>query len=395
MYTCNFCNTDFDKKSSLTRHQTTARFCLKLQETNNTKIEKRLFECESCKKELTSKPRLEYHINICKEKKKLDIQKLTQTDNQKYTDLQLQINQLKKELEETKTRSASNNTITINTNFDNSTHNYGSILTYMTPEVVKETFEKNYKLEDFFGAQKALAEFTTKNFLMGKNKALYLCKDKARNRFSFTDEDKNEIEDLNAAILIKLVSKGFGVIKNLYTKESVHLEGRLARFERCDNGTMIIETRNQMKRLEEVYKQIVNIIKEGDGYRNQLSRSLPATIESRICIDDIDEKMEQIETNVDNDGNDGNDGNEDENVEENKIESQPIPVELKKPVLHDKTLRNIGNITYGKLRLYKNHFQKTGELTGPPTIMADEEDKKKFLEFMQNLEDLKDVKEIC
>jgi hypothetical protein len=383
MYTCNFCNTDFDKKSSLTRHQTTARFCLKLQETNNTKIEKRLFECESCKKELTSKPRLEYHINICKEKKKQDIQKLNQTKDQKYTDLQLQINQLKKELEETKTRSVvanTNNTINI-TNFDNSTHNYGSILTYMTPEVVKETFEKNYKLEDFFGAQKALAEFTTKNFLMGKNKALYLCKDKARNRFSFTDEDKNEIEDLNAAILIKLVSKGFGVIKNLYTKESVHLEGRLARFERCDNGTMIIETRNQMKRLEEVYKQIVNIIKEGDGYRNQLSRSLPATIESRICIDDIDEKMEQIETNVDNDGNDGN---EDENVEENKIESRPAPVELKKPVLHDKTLRHIGNITYGKLRLYKNHFQKTGELTGPPTIMADEEDKKKFLEFMHS-----------
>lgn len=372
MYTCTFCNTDFDKKSSLTRHQTTARFCLKLQETNNTKIEKRLFECESCKKELTSKPRLEYHINICKEKKKLDMQKLTQTDNQKYTDLQLQINQLKKELEETKTRSVVANTINI-TNFDNSTHNYGSILTYMTPEVVKETFEKNYKLEDFFGAQKALAEFTTKNFLMGKNKALYLCKDKARNRFSFTDEDKNEIEDLNAAILIKLVSKGFGVIKNLYTKESAHLQGRLARFERCDNGTMMIETRNQMKRLEEVYKQIVNIIKEGDGYRNQLSRSLPATIESRICIDDIDEKMEQIETN-----------DEDEKAEENKIEPQPTPVELKKPILHDKTLRHIGNITYGKLRLYKNHFQKTGELTGPPTIMADEEDKKKFLEFMHS-----------
>jgi hypothetical protein len=374
---CIFCKIVFSSRSVLNRHIQTNKKCLKIQVDQEQPINKRLFKCESCKKELTSKKMLEYHINICKEKKKQDIQKLTKTEDQKYTDLQLQINQLKKELEETKTRSVvanTNNTINI-TNFDNSTHNYGSILTYMTPEVVKETFEKNYKLEDFFGAQKALAEFTTKNFLMGKNKALYLCKDKARNRFSFTDEDKNEIEDLNAAILIKLVSKGFGVIKNLYTKESVHLEGRLARFERCDNGTMIIETRNQMKRLEEVYKQIVNIIKEGDGYRNQLSRSLPATIESRICIDDIDEKMEQIETNIDN---------EDENIEENKIESQPAPVELKKPILHDKTLRHIGNITYGKLRLYKNHFQKTGELTGPPTIMADEEDKKKFLEFMHS-----------
>ena len=326
---------------------------------------------------------LTYHLKVCKEKEKSDIEtEIVIKRDQKYTDLQLQINQLKKELEETKTRSASNNTININTNFDNSTHNYGSILTYMTPEVVKETFEKNYKLEDFFGAQKALAEFTTKNFLMGKNKALYLCKDKSRNRFSFTDEDKNEIEDLNAAILIKLVSKGFGVIKNLYTKESAHLQGRLSRFERCDNGTMMIETRNQMKRLEEVYKQIVNIIKEGDGYRNQLSRSLPATIESRICIDDIDEKMEQV-----NDDTDENENENDKEKEEAVCPSQPtptLPVELKKPVLHDKTLRHIGNITYGKLRLYKNHFQKTGELTGPPTIMADEEDKKKFLEFMHS-----------
>ena len=375
MHECLYCKKTFSTKSNLNRHNATSKKC------NNTK--KNLFKCDFCKKEVTSKQMLTYHLKVCKEKEKSDIEtEIVIKRDQKYTDLQLQINQLKKELEETKTRSASNNTININTNFDNSTHNYGSILTYMTPEVVKETFEKNYKLEDFFGAQKALAEFTTKNFLMGKNKALYLCKDKSRNRFSFTDEDKNEIEDLNAAILIKLVSKGFGVIKNLYTKESAHLQGRLSRFERCDNGTMMIETRNQMKRLEEVYKQIVNIIKEGDGYRNQLSRSLPATIESRICIDDIDEKMEQV-----NDDTDENENENDKEKEEAVCPSQPtptLPVELKKPVLHDKTLRHIGNITYGKLRLYKNHFQKTGELTGPPTIMADEEDKKKFLEFMHS-----------
>ena len=373
MHECLYCKKTFSTKSNLNRHNATSKKC------NNTK--KNLFKCDFCKKEVTSKQMLTYHLKVCKEKEKSDIEtEIVIKRDQKYTDLQLQINQLKKELEETKTRSVvanTNNTINI-TNFDNSTHNYGSILTYMTPEVVKETFEKNYKLEDFFGAQKALAEFTTKNFLMGKNKALYLCKDKARNRFSFTDEDKNEIEDLNAAILIKLVSKGFGVIKNLYTKESAHLQGRLSRFERCDNGTMMIETRNQMKRLEEVYKQIVNIIKEGDGYRNQLSRSLPATIESRICIDDIDEKMEQV--------NDDTDENENDKEKEEAVSqaTPSTPVELKKPVLHDKTLRHIGNITYGKLRLYKNHFQKTGELTGPPTIMADEEDKKKFLEFMHS-----------
>ena len=90
--------------------------------------------------------------------------------------------------------------------------------------------------------------------------------------------------------------------------------------------------------------------------------------------------MEQV-----NDDTDKNENENDREKEELVSQATPsTPVELKKPVLHDKTLRNIGNITYGKLRLYKNHFQKTGELTGPPTIMADEEDKKKFLEFMHS-----------
>jgi hypothetical protein len=82
--------------------------------------------------------------------------------------------------------------------------------------------------------------------------------------------------------------------------------------------------------------------------------------------------------------NDDTDENENEKEELVSQSTPTPPVELKKPILHDKTLRHIGNITYGKLRLYKNHFQKTGELTGPPTIMADEEDKKKFLEFMHS-----------
>ncbi len=53
----------------LKRHQTTCKSCIKLQ---NGQVVTILFTCEFCKKELTSKHSLAYHINICKKKKELE-----------------------------------------------------------------------------------------------------------------------------------------------------------------------------------------------------------------------------------------------------------------------------------------------------------------------------------
>jgi len=66
---CSFCHKKYETKSALNRHKTTTRFCLKIQLEMNQKIDKRMFECSFCNKELTSKPRLAYHIGICKIKK--------------------------------------------------------------------------------------------------------------------------------------------------------------------------------------------------------------------------------------------------------------------------------------------------------------------------------------
>ena len=376
---CSFCNNNFSSISVLNRHLRTNKKCLKIQNnlTDNI-VDKRLFECEFCNKELSSKQTLKYHIDICKKKHDTMIVVRKQEDDEKYNNLQQQVLELKKELEETKKRPTNMNNITINTNIDNSTHhNYGNIMTYMTKELVQETFEKNYTLQDFFGSQKALAEFTTRNFLMGKNKALYLCTDKSRKRFIYTDDEQNEIEDLNAAILIKLISKGFGTVEKLYKKESTILKSRLSRFEKDDYTEMVIETREQIKKLEEVYKQIINIIKEGDGYRNQLSRSLPTSLEHRI---DIDNKLEQLEDSVPED--ESEDESEHENNNETHNETQIIANPIKEPILYDTTARHIGGITYGKLRLYKNHYQKCGEVLIPKSFIDNDDYKKKFLEFM-------------
>ena len=105
MVKCEFCNTEFEQQSSLNRHLTTARFCIKMQRENGREVHEKLFECNYCHKKLTSKARLAYHDNICKEKQNFDekdqrIKKLEQdilelSEKFKKTLLEVKINMKK------------------------------------------------------------------------------------------------------------------------------------------------------------------------------------------------------------------------------------------------------------------------------------------------------------
>ena len=103
MNKCTFCDKEFEKKSTLNRHLTTARFCLKLQLDSNKNIQKKMFNCPSCNKELTSKARLNYHLNICNENNiQLHESKIDKA-NSKLENLQktlLEITNKTKEIEE-------------------------------------------------------------------------------------------------------------------------------------------------------------------------------------------------------------------------------------------------------------------------------------------------------
>ena len=223
---CNHCNKEFSTKYSLIRHQ-------KTYEIQKPEI---IHKCMFCEKILKTKQRLQSHIEICK----------------KNTNINQKIEEIVKEIEALKNDKLQNqNIITTNTATDNSTnnitnttiHNYGSILS-LTKEDIKETFDKNYTLEDLFGSQKGLADFTTKNFLSGKDNPLYICTDKSRQKFIFTDENKKEKEDDNAFIIIKLMSKGFSKVDDLYKEELKILKRKLRRFIEEDQTANIKYTQN-------------------------------------------------------------------------------------------------------------------------------------------------------
>lgn len=339
MYKCDQCNKEFKEKFTLNRHQRETKQCSKKMTE---------FICEFCNKKLSSKQRVGTHLNICKKK----------TDNKELQSMKKEMSILKESIEKMKSQGNTTNNITINTNIMN---NYMPFLQYMTPSVIKETFEQNYTIKDLSGSQKALADFTSKHFLSGKNKAVYLCTDRSRQHFIFPDEKKDN-EDQNAMILIALISKGFGAVKKLYKKQLTELDIKLKKYQEKDNTIMISETFIEIKKLKHNYQEILSTQDEGDDYRSQLSKILPSNVENRMLIDTTLERLEDDDSDVD--------------------EEQIVSTMIKVPVLYDKTARNIGGITYGKLRMYKNHYQETGIIKIPEYYTVNEEYKQKFLEFL-------------
>jgi hypothetical protein len=323
---------------------------------------------------------------MCQEKQK---QKNKDKKRKDYKKLEEKIDDMSRQLETLKTNPPT--TITINSsnindhstkiqannnnnnNNNNNTHNYASILS-ITKDMVKDIFKKNYTLKDLAGSQKALANFTTRNILNNSdiNNPVYLCKDKTRQKFVFTDEEQNEVEDIGASMLIKLVSKGLDHTNDIYKKEAEKLTRKIERLEQTDtdndNYNVIVEIRDQLNLLRDNYEETINIMKDGDRYRAQLAKMLPTSLTDRMIVD---KKLKELSSETESD-------NDDEIVKKIIIDKE-MPYEL-----HDKTALHIGGMTYGKLVLYKKHYQKTGEVKIPERFLQNKKLVDKFYEYIES-----------
>jgi hypothetical protein len=106
---CDYCKNEFNNKSNLTKHQKTSKYCLKIQEQSKIKTEKIIFSCEFCNKIISSKQMLNYHLKICKTKKK--------EHKDEMKEMMEKVLQLTKEVERMKKKPYTNNiTITDNSN---------------------------------------------------------------------------------------------------------------------------------------------------------------------------------------------------------------------------------------------------------------------------------------
>ncbi len=179
---CEYCKNSYYDKSTLVKHQKTSKFCIKIQ-NENININK--FICNFCNKELSTKQSLDRHIKVCKSKK-----------NNEDNEIKKLLNELHNEIKDIKNSNTINNTTinntvnnTVNNTINNITINNIDFMSFMTAERIKEIFDKKFNIETLFGAEKSLANFTIENFLSGKDKPIYLCTDKERNKFIFLDKN--------------------------------------------------------------------------------------------------------------------------------------------------------------------------------------------------------------
>ena len=260
---CQYCKKTYSNIHNLNNHQRTTKACLILQ-NKLEKVDKR-FDCLFCKEIFSSKYTLTRHISLCNKKvlteKENEIHIITETREEltellrkqkeefniklnqleekiKKTELEKEVSELKlkeekkelelklkeekkelelklkeekKELEQKLERELkrehapqkiSNKTINKHIDTQNITNNI-TIYQVMTPEHVLEVFQKHYSLDTLLGGQKALARFVNDEFLKKQATPLYVCGDRARQKFYMINDGKKE-EDPDCENIIGL-----------------------------------------------------------------------------------------------------------------------------------------------------------------------------------------------
>jgi len=139
------------------------------------------------------------------------------------------------------------------------------------------------------------------------------------------------------------------IIKNLYHEEFKRLRSELAEYQRRDSADLISCAREDLRDLEEAYKQM-DIIQESDDYISQLSRCLPTSIRDRLYRDNI------------------------------SIPDYDSDEEFKRQL--EREVRMIGDYSAVELQKYKDLYKKTGETRGPPSITKNPTYLKEYIQFL-------------
>ncbi len=335
---CIYCKKTYATSSSLLKHQRTSKLCLSMQEQLGIPVIKKLFTCMFCKKELTSNVRLSYHHKICKHQNKETLE-----EKMDHIAIQLKlkdekIQQLENEMNELKIKPVIQHVQHFTQN------NQISIHTYMTPERVKEAFDM-FTLDTLLGSQKALANFTVDQFLMGKDKPAYLCTDRSRKKFFFMDETGQLIEDPNCEKLVGLITPGLTKVQELY---------EVALFDKPKKG--ITE-----ERLQDSYESILALKEDGSQYQCQLSKRLPSNIKEKERMEE-QAQFPNIKITINSD----------------EPESQPI--------VEPEPTEQIGGYSLDKLDIYRKKYKLDQSILGPKNLLdtSDQELYQSYIDFLKS-----------
>jgi|694.fasta_scaffold52502_1 hypothetical protein len=188
---CQFCRKSFSSKSNLSKHQQTTKYCIKLQPQNKPKS----FICSGCNKELSTKQRLETHIQVCINYLDInrikELEKIIETKDTIIDELKTRIRELELDMKDVAIKAKSKTT---NNNISIQQQNFTAI----TDENLAQDARK-LTLEHIVGGGETIASV----FLDGSLKNNALCTDISRRILYLKDEEGNLIKDPNAITITK------------------------------------------------------------------------------------------------------------------------------------------------------------------------------------------------
>lgn len=210
MFICEYCNSNFNRKIALNKHQKSAKYCLKIQLEISTN-----YTCDGCGVSLSKNQNLVQHQNNCSEYKikklketyELKIQRKINRKNLKIINQQKiyenRIKKLENKIDRITNRLIDRPTITNNNSTTTNNNLLIQQLEPITDSFLKEqaeflTIEHIRKGVDGY-AQYAL-EYPLKNRIV--------CTDKARKKFKHKDGDSNIIDDSGGMIISQKIFTG-------------------------------------------------------------------------------------------------------------------------------------------------------------------------------------------
>jgi hypothetical protein len=302
MKICEYCKNEFSSKKNLNTHQTSAKYCLKIQGKNIDNASN--FECFNCNKKFTLKSSLATHekkcaknlneIDILKMKLSISEQKNQQSQKEIEKTVQNAINEVKSQIfeklhaEDTKVihkialqPKTTNNTTTNNNKIVNlAVFDINEIKTRLAENI------ENIEACDLYEGQISVARILAPCLQNPDGQKMITCSDFARSSFSYKDQHGNINRDIKC---LKLANE----IEPIVTKKANSLiQEDYEKREKCREFTELKSRLREENILLENMEEQLNSLSIGTKQYNELEKRIN---EKQDFINEIYENYKTLE----------------------------------------------------------------------------------------------------
>jgi hypothetical protein len=258
MYNCEFCESTFSSKNSLSHHQKTAKYCLQKQSIENN------FICSGCQKVLSSKRRLETHITGCmeyclnsqKDKYELELKEQSTRFTQIITEKDKRIKDLEDRMDSLLVKAVSRPTSVVNTT-DNRIQQVINNLIPITDDHLKEQ-SRFLTLDHIKQGAIGYANFACEHALKDR----LTCTDLSRRKIKYKNPEGQLVSDPEMTVMSKklftAISEKNKQLSDQYKGELINM--MLAKYQECGDDMKDEETRGLENYIAEINKNMEHIL---------------------------------------------------------------------------------------------------------------------------------------